>query len=131
MGVFSLSIARISPNRYKTVSTCAEIIHTYETLSCNFTHSLSRLLERYPACADLNDSDGKELFVVVNASLDVKKPEEIFSMLSLVYGVSALLGLIIHAIGVEVYLHGLREGHERSGKGEPLASLAEKPLTES
>ena len=131
MAILSFSVASISPNGYKTFSTCAEIIHTYEKLSCNFTRSLPRLLERYPACTDLNGSDGKGLFVVVNASLDVKKPEEIFSMLSLVYGVSAFSGLMIHVIGVEVYLHGLREEHERSGKGESLASPTEKPLTES
>ncbi|KAN0093962.1 hypothetical protein V8E51_017146 [Hyaloscypha variabilis] len=104
MAVFSFSLVLLSPNRYKTVSTCAEILHTYKTLSCNFTRSLPRLLERYPTCADLSDDGAKGVFVAVNASLDVMRPEEIFSMLSLVYGTCAFLGLMIHVLGVEVYL---------------------------
>jgi len=111
MAVFSFSIIRISPDRYKTVSTCAEIWHTYETLSCNFTRSLPRLLERYPACADLSGKDGREVFVAVNASLNVNRPEEIFAMLSVVYGVCAFLGLMIHVLGVEVYLDWTRGEH--------------------
>lgn len=118
MAVFSFSIIRISPNRYKTVSTCAEILHTYETLSCNFTASLPRLLERYPSCADLDAEDlaAREVFVVVNASLNVMRPEEIFSMLSLVYGVSALLGLMVHVIGVEIYLEWSKSEDKRLKK---------------
>ena len=124
MAVCSFSIIYISPNRYKTVSTCAEILHTYETLSCNFTRSLPRILERYPSCAGLNAKDltAREVFVAVNASLDVMRPEEIFSMLSLVYGVCAFLGLIVHVLGVEVYLEWSRTENERlkkvSKKGE-------------
>lgn len=113
MAVFSFSIVYISPNRYKTVSTCAEIWHTYQTLSCNFTRSLPRLLERYPPCADLTEEAGKDVFVVVNASLNVMRPEEIFSMLSLVYGVCAFLGLVIHVLGVEVYLEWSKAEDER------------------
>jgi hypothetical protein len=113
MAVFSFSIIYISPNRYKTVSTCAEILHTYQTLSCNFTSSLPRLLERYSSCADLSEEGGKEVFVAVNASLNVMRPEEIFSLLSLVYGVSAFLGLMIHVLGVEVYLEWSK-GEERA-----------------
>lgn len=109
MAVFSFSIIHISPARYKMVSSCAEILHTYETLSCNFTRSLPRLLERYPACADLSGQDGREVFVAVNASLDVNRPEEIFAILSLVYGVCAFLGLMIHVLGVEVYLDWRRD----------------------
>jgi hypothetical protein len=104
MAVFSFSIIHISPGRYRTVSTCAEILHTYQTLSCNFTRSLPRLLERYPSCVNLAEESGKEVFVAVNASSNVTRPEENFSMLSLVYGVSAFLGLMIHVLGVEVYL---------------------------
>ena len=116
MGVFSFAIVCISPNRYKTVSTCAEILHTYETLSCNFTRSLPRLLTRYPSCADLSDEGAKEVFVAVNASLDVMRPEEIFSMLSLVYGTCAFLGLMVHVIGVEVYLEWSRAEDEKLRK---------------
>jgi hypothetical protein len=113
MAVFSFSIVYISPNRYKAVSTCAEILHTYRTLSCNFTHSLPRLLERFPSCADLSEEAGKEVFVAVNASLNVMRPEEIFSMLSLVYGTCAFLGLMIHVLGVEVYLEWSKAEDQR------------------
>jgi hypothetical protein len=122
MAVFSFAITYISPNRYKTVSTCAEILHTYETLSCNFTRSLPLLLERYPSCADLSAADvaARDVFVAVNASLNVMRPEEIFSLLSLVYGVCAFLGLIIHVLGVEIYLEWSR------GEDERLRALAKK-----
>jgi hypothetical protein len=113
MAVFSFAIARVSPDRYKTVSTCAEILHTYETLSCDFTRSLPRLLARYPSCAELGEKGGREVFVAVNASLNVMRPEEIFSMLSLVYGVCAFLGLVIHVLGVEIYLEWSQGESER------------------
>jgi len=118
MGAFSFAIVYISPNRYRTVSTCAEIFHTYETLSCNFTRSLPRLLERYPSCADLSDGVAREVFVAVNASLDVMRPEEIFSMLSLVYGTCAFLGLLVHVVGVEVYLEWSKAEDEKLRKVE-------------
>jgi hypothetical protein len=92
-------------------STCAEIIYTYRQLSCNFTRSLPVVLERYPACANVNFSGddilsttGEDVFVVVNASLRRKRPEEIFALLSSTYGVAAWMGLMIHALAIEVYL---------------------------
>jgi hypothetical protein len=112
MAVFSFSIIHISPGRYKTVSTCAEILYTYETLSCNFTASLSRILERYPSCADLSAEDAREVFVAVNASLNITRPEETFSILSLVYGTCAFFALLIHVLGVEVYLEWSRSEDE-------------------
>ncbi|KAE9368522.1 hypothetical protein N431DRAFT_547495 [Stipitochalara longipes BDJ] len=116
MAVFSFSIVYISPNRYKTVSTCAEVLHTYETLSCNFTRSLPRLLERYPSCIDLSGEGTRDVFVAINASLDVMRPEEIFSMLSLVYGTCAFLGLMVHMLGVELYLEWSKFEDERLRK---------------
>jgi hypothetical protein len=129
MAVFSFSIIRIAPNRYKTVSTCAEVLYTYETLSCNFTRSLPRLLEKYPTCANLSGKDGTEVFVAVNASLSMGRPEEIFSMLSLVYGVCALLGLMIHVLGVEIYLDWTKREDEKLRdvlRGRPMGKELEK-----
>jgi hypothetical protein len=125
MAIFSFSITHISPDPYKIVSTCAEILHTYATLSCNFTRSLPRLLERYPACANLNGQDGREVFVAVTASLNVNRPEEIFALLSLVYGVCAFLGLMIHVLGAEIYLDWTKEEDEKLRK---VAGAREKSL---
>jgi hypothetical protein len=116
MAVFSFAIVYFAPHRYDTVTTCAEILYTYRTLSCNFARSLPRILERYPSCAGLSEEAGKEMFLVVNASLDVMRPEEIFSMLSLVYGVCAFLGLMIHVLGVEVYLEWSKPEDEKLRK---------------
>jgi hypothetical protein len=72
----------------------------------------------------LNGVDGREVFVAVNTSLNMSRPEEIFSMLSLVYGVCAFLGLMIHVVGIEIYLDWtkgeddrLREISRRREKG--------------
>jgi hypothetical protein len=70
-------------------------------------------LARYPSCAELGEKGGREVFVAVNASLNVMRPEEIFSMLSLVYGVCAFLGLVIHVLGVEIYLEWSKGESER------------------
>jgi hypothetical protein len=75
-------------------------------------------LARYPSCAELREKGGREVFVAVNASLNVMRPEEIFSMLSLVYGVCAFLGLVIHVLGVGIYLEWPR------GEGERLKEAA-------
>jgi len=114
MAIISFSLVKVSPNKYKYVSTCEEIYTTYRQLSCNFTSSLSRLNNRYPTCSEWMDhGELDEVWVAVNASLDMRKPEEIYAMLSLVYGVAAFLGLIVHVIGVEVYLDRTKQENER------------------
>ncbi len=52
--------------------------------------------------------------MAVNASLNMSRPEEIFSMLSLVYGVCAFLGLMIHVLGIEIYLDWTKGGEDES-----------------
>jgi len=75
-------------------------------------------LAQYLSCAELREKGGREVFVAVNASLNVMRPEEIFSKLSLVYGVCAFLGLVIHVLGVGIYLEWPR------GEGERLKEVA-------
>ena len=116
MAVFSLTLTLFFPGSYKNISTCQEITYTYRTLSCDFTRALTTIAERYPACANLSVS-GKEVFVVVTGNLSMKKPEEIFALLSLVYGPSAFLALCVHILGIEWYLNMTQ------GEGERLRRM--------
>jgi hypothetical protein len=102
MAVFSLTLTHFFPGSYKNISTCQEITYTYRTLSCNFTRALTTIAERYPTCANLSGS-GEEVFVAVTGNLSMKRPEEIFALLSLVYGPSAILALCVHILGIEWY----------------------------
>jgi hypothetical protein len=65
------------------------------------------------------NTTGEKIFVVVNASLHRKRPEEIFALLSCTYGVAAWMGLMIHALAIEVYLTMSRkEEDDLKKKGE-------------
>jgi hypothetical protein len=117
MAIFSFTLKYFFPGSYKSISTCQEITYTYRTLSCNFTRALATIAERYPACANLSDG-AEEVFVVVNGNLSMKRPEEIFALLSLVYGPSAFVALCVHILGIEWYLNVTK------GEGERLRRIS-------
>lgn len=60
----------------------------------------------------------EELFVVVTGNLSMKRPEEIFALLNLVYGPSAFLALCVHILGIEWYLNMTK------GEGERLRRIS-------
>jgi hypothetical protein len=121
MAVSSLILTHLFPGSYKSISTCQEITYTYRTLSCNFTRALTTIAGRYPACVNLSDNE-EEVLVVVDGNLSMKRPEEIFALLSLVYGPSAFLGLCVHILGVEWYLNLTK------GEGERLRRIGVQML---
>jgi hypothetical protein len=110
MGIIAISADKIIPNVYKTVTTCQEILHMYRWVTN--PDSVASLYTRYPACVDLK-TIGSNVHVLVNASLSKMFPEERAALLSIVFGVSGWITLVIHTLLLEVYLNYNMDEDER------------------
>jgi hypothetical protein len=107
MSIFATSIVKLSPNSYKSILPCDEIIYMYKFVT-NHDH-ISSLYSRYPACAD-----GSGIHVIVNATLSNNRyPEERAAVMNMVFGVSGWIALVVHILLVEVYLNANKEEDER------------------
>jgi hypothetical protein len=83
------------------------------TFSPDLHHqTLVSLYDRYPACAT-STVVGVDTYVVVNASLDPRYPEEKAALMNTVFGAAAFLGVIVHVLLVEVYLDYTKDEGER------------------
>jgi hypothetical protein len=74
--------------------------------------SVASLYTRYPACMDAK-AIGSNVYVIVNASLSKKFPEERAALLNMLFGVSGWIALVIHILLLEVYLNYTRDEDER------------------
>ncbi|CEL58372.1 hypothetical protein RSOLAG1IB_03118 [Rhizoctonia solani AG-1 IB] len=79
--------------QYYAVWSCDEILYTIDNNS-------TRLIEMFPAC-----STGPLELVHVAVSAVWSKPENIGSTLRLTFGPSLWIASLVHAIGVEIYIH--------------------------
>jgi hypothetical protein len=113
MIIIAIAAAKISPNAYKSVTTCEQIIYMYQFVS--EPESLDSLYSRYPTCANLTNK-GEDVFVVVNASLHRAFPEEKAALLNMIFGVSGWLASVVHLILMEVYLIYTKDEDERLKK---------------
>ena len=111
--IIVIAAAEISPNAYKSVSTCEQIIFMQQYAP--EPKALGSLYVRYPACANLT-TKGDDVFVVVNASLDEAFPEEVAALLNMAFGVAGWLAGLIHIFLVEVYLNYTKDEDERLKK---------------
>ena len=112
MIVLAISIAKLSPNSYKSVLPCDEIIYMYQFVA--YPSNLSSLYSRYPACVKLEESgSGSDVYVVVNATLgNGMFPEERAALMNMIFGVSGWIALVLHILLVEVYLSYNKEEDE-------------------
>ena len=89
-------------NSYYTTMSCDEIIFIY-----NSSNSVKKL---YPQCSSPNTT--VDDMVAVHANFRSERPEQVASSLGVSFGMAIWLAILIHLIGVEIYL-GLtpREGN--------------------
>ena len=116
MIILAISINKLSPNSYKSILPCNEIIYIYQFVT-NLSHS-SSLSSRYPACVGLEDSEsGSDVYVVVNATLaNGRLPEEKAALMNMIFGVSGWIALLLHILLVEIYLSYSKEEDEKLKK---------------
>lgn len=112
MVTMAISAARLSPGRYRVVTTCQEI------LSRNLNRdpsSSSAVVGRYPTCANLTATDDP-VYTIVTGSLNAQYPEEVGALLGLVFGAAAWMAQVLSILAVEVYLDCTRDEQERLRK---------------
>lgn len=81
-------------NSYDTVMSCAELIFLYG--------SSIPVKQFYPPCAQSVDPANQ--LVVIHADFNSGRPEQIGASLGINFGMAIWLALIIHLVGVEIYL---------------------------
>jgi hypothetical protein len=72
---------------------------------------LEDVYSTYPTCRNFTESI--PAYVVVNADIITKRPEEIAAILSLGFGTCAWMSLVIHIFAVEWYLRATTDEDER------------------
>lgn len=95
---------------------CAKLLYTFD-------NSTQGLLDAFPDCADYVSGQDLGRFALVRANMEGGPggPASIGAALSVGFGMSLFVALIVHAIGVEVYVSWslvffLR--HFRCGRGD-------------
>ena len=113
MFIISIAIAKISPNSFKSIMPCNEIIYMYEFVTN--PDFISTFYSRYPACKNL-EGNASDVHVIINATLSRRLPEEKAALMNMVFGVSGWVALVIHVLFVEVYLSYSKDEDERLKK---------------
>jgi hypothetical protein len=109
MFIIVMLTGKLSPNGYKSVTTCEELIFMYQSVT-NST-SVASLYTRYPACSGW--ATGMEnVYVIVNVGLARWYQEEKTALLNMAFGVSGWAGLVVNILGVEWWLNVTREEDE-------------------
>jgi hypothetical protein len=114
MIIIAITAHKVSPDGYRAVQTCEEIIFIYN--SVNNSTSVASLYERYPACHGYNKSSMGDVHVIVNARLGRAYPEERVALLDLVFGVSGWAALVLHFAVTEIYLNYTKDEADRLKK---------------
>jgi hypothetical protein len=114
MIIIAITANIVSPEGYRSVQTCEEIIFTYNFVK-NST-SVESLYERYPTCLGYDKSNMGDVHVIVNARLRRYYPEERQALLNLVFGVSGWAAMVVHLALTEIYLNYTKDEGERLKK---------------
>lgn len=111
--------AKLSPNDYRLVSTCQEIIFAYG----HYSIPLEKVYSAYSSCRNFTSSI--PAYVVVNADIARGHPEQVLALLNLSFGPSAWIPGAIHIFAIEIYLR------MTAGEDERLktVSLARRKMT--
>jgi hypothetical protein len=99
--------SKLSPSGYKGVSTCQEILFTYDYYSL----PLENVYSFYPSCTNFTASI--PTYVVVNAQFAFERPEQISTIFNLSFGPSAWISGVIHIFAIEFYLSKTKDEDER------------------
>ncbi len=102
--------ATFSPRSYHTVSTCQELIFMYD----GYSLPAEDIFSKYPTCRNFTAS--VPAYVVINADIATGRPEEVSSILQLVFGACVWIGTVIHIVTVEWYLRATKDEDERLQK---------------
>jgi hypothetical protein len=90
---------------------CAQIEFTW-----NFFEIPISYLQAYPMCnatAAARTMDGKDLVHIVRADPRAQDPISIGASLQLAFGLSLWIAMVLHILGIELYLHLTPREHER------------------
>jgi hypothetical protein len=121
MFIISIGIAKLSPNSFKSILPCDEIMYMYKFVTN--PDFVSSLYTRYPACTNLG-SNRSDVHVIVNATLSRRLPEEKAALMNMVFGVSGWVALVIHVLMVEVYLNYSKDEDERLKRVSRMRRIA-------
>lgn len=114
MIISAISTAIISPDGYRSITSCEQLMHTYKSVTN--TTSVGSLLTRYPACFGYDEESMDDVYVIVKATLHRYFPEQRAALLNMVFGVSGWTALLLHVLIVEVYLKYTRDERQRLKK---------------
>jgi predicted membrane protein len=107
MVIIAIFTAKISPNSYRRVFTCQEILFMYEDPTI--------MLTKYPSCANITSQDDP-VYVIVTATLKRSNREEVAAMLDMCFGAAGWAAGTLHIFAVEIYLSYTRGEDERLKK---------------
>jgi uncharacterized membrane protein len=97
------TIISMYPTRFYSVLPCAEILFIYESYTHSTKAAMGATYGLYPACAPSHANYTINGQVVVHANQN-SGPEQVGVALDLTFPLSFWLALVIHAVGVELYL---------------------------
>lgn len=129
MVILIITIGIFFPTRFRMPLSCQELAFLYRSDA----DGLLALAARYPMCGAGDLATGgawsADVFVAVAANFSGGL-ENKTALSNLVFGTSGVLGFVVNAVGVEVYLERTREEDERlrkvSGVRRRAAGLEKK-----
>jgi NADH:ubiquinone oxidoreductase subunit 6 (subunit J) len=98
--VLMIAVKLIPSQGYYTVWTCAKIAATINT-----TSDATNLTVAYPACASFADGTNLDQVSIVAATFGDGNTANFGAALDITFGMALWLAVVIHAVGVEIYLH--------------------------
>ena len=86
-----------SLSTYQTVWSCAQIAYTWK-----FNEQEGDFLDTYPMCRD--STNASAIYVPINADMNSENIIEQGAILEMTFGMAVWMALLLHGIGVEIYL---------------------------
>jgi hypothetical protein len=111
MVILIVGISSLGPDIFRLPLSCAKMEFMFPDPS-----ELAAMYKRYPVCANLTSTASENTFVGISANIKRINLEERTAILSLVFGVAGMIGLIMNIGFVETYLNLTRDEDERLKK---------------
>lgn len=98
MRIIAELIKRLAANQHYDSRPCAVIDYIY-------SHNSTIVASLYPPCAAFYTGTSPHQNVLVSANSFSPRPEEIGAGFTVTFGPAAFIALLVHCVGVEIYLH--------------------------
>ncbi|EHK97396.1 hypothetical protein M7I_6811 [Glarea lozoyensis 74030] len=111
MVILIVGIMRIAPDTFYVAISCAK-------MEFMFPDPVDRaaMYERHPSCFNLTTAASEKTYMGISANMKRVNLEETTAILSLVFGLAGMIGLIMNIGFVETYLNLTRDDDERLKK---------------